>query len=239
MATVTTTDDVALARKWAALYKLRGMQPLPSRMDEKRPFIRYSHLWNERAPDDMFERFETTNIQCMLGRYWRLLVVDLDGPEARVEFDRLAREEKSPLPPTWATHSGGGRVEGRGVPFGHREAVRRVAHHGAAVDPPEDGRAVSVPRPRPLAGPIAIARELPRLGARAEADREAAARIQPGHPARCTAAARRRGRDRPLSRGRRDRGNPRQALPGRVLGRPARVATPESRGMGRMPRRRA
>jgi hypothetical protein len=107
MATVTTTDDVALARKWAALYKLRGMQPLPSRMDEKRPFIRYSHLWNERAPDDMFERFETTNIQCMLGRYWRLLVVDLDGPEARVEFDRLAREEKSPLPPTWATHSGG------------------------------------------------------------------------------------------------------------------------------------
>lgn len=105
--TTPSPADIDLCRQMASLYRTRGMQPLPSRMDEKRPFIRYSHLWEERTPDDLFERFETTNCQVMLGRNWRLLVIDLDGPEAKVEFDRLAREDRSPLPPTWVTHSGG------------------------------------------------------------------------------------------------------------------------------------
>jgi hypothetical protein len=83
------------------------MQPLPSRMDEKRPMIRYAELWERKAPDDLFEKFETHSLQLMTGRHWRLLVIDLDGPGARAEFDRLARDNHSPLPPTWVTHSGG------------------------------------------------------------------------------------------------------------------------------------
>lgn len=99
--------DVALCRQMASLYRTRGMQPLPSRMDEKRPLIRFAEFWEAKAPDDLFERFETSNCQVMTGRHWRLLIIDLDGPEAKVEFDRLARENRSPLPPTWVTHSGG------------------------------------------------------------------------------------------------------------------------------------
>jgi hypothetical protein len=99
--------DVRLCREMAAFYRIRGLQPLPSRMDEKRPLIRYAEFWEKKAPDDLFDRFETHSLQVMTGRYWRLLVIDLDGPGARAEFDRLARDNRSPIPPTWVTHSGG------------------------------------------------------------------------------------------------------------------------------------
>lgn len=94
--------DVAKARTWASFYKSRGWQPLPSCRDAKKPMIRYADLWESSAPDDLFERFDTTNVQLMLGRYWRLLVIDLDGPEARDWFASRGRH-----PRTWITHSGG------------------------------------------------------------------------------------------------------------------------------------
>jgi hypothetical protein len=99
--------DVRLCREMAAFYRLRGLQPLPSRMDEKRPMLRYAEFWERKAPDDLFDRFATTCLQVMTGRHWRLLIIDLDGHESRAEFDRIARDNRSPLPPTWVTHSGG------------------------------------------------------------------------------------------------------------------------------------
>jgi hypothetical protein len=103
-----TADDIKLARFWAAVYRERGYQPLP--MDPvrgpdapKKPLIAYAHLWEKRAPADLFERFATPSIQLMTGRYWKLLVIDLDGAEGRDWFYGLRR----PVPPTWATHSGG------------------------------------------------------------------------------------------------------------------------------------
>lgn len=103
---IATEDrDVAGAREWFRFYRdVRGFQPLPSRPDEKRPFTRYAEWWCERAPADLFDRHPTTNLQIMLGRYWGLLVIDLDGPEAVAVWPRLCPRQ----PRTWVTHSGGG-----------------------------------------------------------------------------------------------------------------------------------
>ncbi len=92
-----------MARKWAAFYRFRGMQPLPSRPDDKRPMLAYADLWESPAPTDLFDRFQTSNIQIVAGRYWRLLVIDLDGDEARERWAGWGR-----TPDTWVTHSGGG-----------------------------------------------------------------------------------------------------------------------------------
>lgn len=96
-------DDIELARRWASFYRSRGLNPLPSRVDEKRPLVRFAEWWDSPAPGDLFDRFETPNIQIMTGRRWRLLVIDLDGPQAREWFYGRGR----PVPRTWATHSGG------------------------------------------------------------------------------------------------------------------------------------
>jgi hypothetical protein len=103
VATASLSEDVALARCWADLYRSRGWNPLPSRTDAKRPLVRFSGWWDVPAPADLFDRHPTTNVQLMLGRRWRLLAVDLDGAEAQTRFKTLG-----PCPATWATHSGGG-----------------------------------------------------------------------------------------------------------------------------------
>lgn len=96
-------SDVALAAEYAEIYRSRGLNPLPSRPDAKRPLCRFADWWEEPAPADIFDRFPTTNIQVMTGRRWRLLVIDLDGPEAQAEWAKFGR-----APRTWITHSGGG-----------------------------------------------------------------------------------------------------------------------------------
>ncbi len=97
-------DGVRRARVWADVYKSLGYQPLPSRMDEKRPMTFYADLWEKKAPDNLFNKFETTNLQLMTGRHWNLAVLDIDGPEAA---DHVWR--KWPLlPRTWVTGTGGG-----------------------------------------------------------------------------------------------------------------------------------
>lgn len=97
-----TATDIATARHWAAFYKLRGWQALPSRPDDKRPMLKYADYWYTQAPDDLFDSFPTSNIQLMLGRHWRLMAIDLDGPEARDRWKQLGQH-----PQTWQTHSGG------------------------------------------------------------------------------------------------------------------------------------
>lgn len=96
-------EDVALARRWASFYRQRGFNPLPMRIDAKRPLVRFAKWWDTLAPEDLFDQFESPSIQVMTERRWRLLVIDLDGPEAREWFYGLGR----PIPRTWSTHSGG------------------------------------------------------------------------------------------------------------------------------------
>lgn len=98
-----TTADQANARELAEFYRLRGFQPLPSSPREKRPLCRYAEYWEREAPADLWDHYKTSNIQVMTGRHWRLLVIDLDGPEAIERWSQLGR-----TPRTWITHSGGG-----------------------------------------------------------------------------------------------------------------------------------
>lgn len=95
-----------LALEWANLYRIRGFNVLPSREDSKRPMCRYAHLWETQAPEEWFtEKMwpDTGCLQLMCGRPWRLLVMDLDGPEAITRWKDLGR-----TPRTWVSHSGGG-----------------------------------------------------------------------------------------------------------------------------------
>jgi hypothetical protein len=94
--------DVRTANEWAAFYRLRGFNPVPSRPDAKRPMIRYADYWEKPLPTNLFDRFGTSNIQIMTGRYWRLLVIDLDSKDARIRWSNWGR-----TPDTWITHSGG------------------------------------------------------------------------------------------------------------------------------------
>src|SRR6185437_12083571 len=87
-------------------YRERGFNPLPSAMDHKKPLVTYAHLWETRAPDHLFTEDvwpATTNVQVMCGSAWRLLVVDLDGAEARERWDAMGHHRD-----TWITHRAGG-----------------------------------------------------------------------------------------------------------------------------------
>lgn len=107
MATVASRRLIADARRWAAIYRSKGLQPLPSDPKKKKPLCRYADWWEADAPADLFDRFPTTNVQVMCGRYWDLAVIDLDGPGAVAHFDS---EWSSQIPPTWTSyHSSGGR----------------------------------------------------------------------------------------------------------------------------------
>ena len=99
-----TVDPVVAARRWARLYRRLGFQPLPSRQDEKRPLVRFAEWWESEAPSNLWTRHATTNIQIMTGRYWRLAVIDLDGPEAVKVWPTLGPY----YPRTWETGTGGG-----------------------------------------------------------------------------------------------------------------------------------
>lgn len=117
-------------------------------MDAKRPLIRFADYWEKRLPDDIFDRFETTNIQLMTGRFWRLLIVDLDGEEAIEEW-----EKRYGFPKTWISLSGSGtgRHIWYSIPANHPEplnkvvlwqgsgphsAVERLCDHSLVVVPP-------------------------------------------------------------------------------------------------------
>jgi hypothetical protein len=93
----------AFAAEMAKYYRARGWNPLPSRTDAKRPLVRFREWWDEPAPASLFTDHPTPNIQLMLGRRWKLLAIDLDGPEAQAWWPKAC-------PRTWVTHSGGNGV---------------------------------------------------------------------------------------------------------------------------------
>jgi hypothetical protein len=96
-------EDIQEARMWSEYYKMRGFQPLPSSPEKKKPLCRFADYWESPAPIELFDKFPTSNIQVVCGRPHRLLVIDLDGPEAEQRFNKMGR-----VPPTWTVCSGGG-----------------------------------------------------------------------------------------------------------------------------------
>lgn len=104
--------NAELAAQFADLYRERGYNPLPSRSDDKRPFIRYADKWEAIISKAEFDHWRATNIQVMTGTFWRLLVIDLDGAAAIAEWERVVRDSRVP---TWISYSGG---NGRHVWYG-------------------------------------------------------------------------------------------------------------------------
>lgn len=95
-------EDIRNARGKAELYLSRGFSVLPSMPSEKRPMVKYADYWEARAPSSLLDENPTTNLQLILGRFHRVLVVDVDKPEAQAEWRRWPQK-----PRTWVTHSGG------------------------------------------------------------------------------------------------------------------------------------
>lgn len=120
-ATVAHTEaEILASREWAKLYRKKGWNPIPSRPDEKRPFIRWSEWTDREFPAGSFEKFATANIQLVTGRRWGLIAVDLDGPEAVEHWSRAYPR----CPRTWITHSGG---DGRHLWFTVPECLSPLA----------------------------------------------------------------------------------------------------------------
>jgi hypothetical protein len=98
------------ARDWALRYRALGYNPLPSRMDAKGPALpSFAEYWDRPLPADVFDDWQTTNIQIMTGARWGLAVVDCDGTEAHTVFRRM-KEHHGVCHPfrTWVAHTGGG-----------------------------------------------------------------------------------------------------------------------------------
>ena len=158
--TIRVDANVAQAAGWARSIPPEGWVSYRLDSDEKRPMVRFRQWWEAMPPADLLDKFNTPNLQILLGRFYRLLVIDLDGPAARTWWDALPYR----TPRTWTTHSGGdglhlwfsvsrrlfqaaprrdssgkGRANTRQL-----AALRWLARDGTAIDPSEDGGAVSV-----------------------------------------------------------------------------------------------
>jgi hypothetical protein len=96
--------DIELTRTYARIYRARGFNPVPAEMGLKKPLITIADRWEREVPEALFNKFQTTNCMLMTGRKpWRLLVIDLDGEEAVLRWERMGW-----TPKTWVSHSGGG-----------------------------------------------------------------------------------------------------------------------------------
>ena len=143
-------SDAAIknARDMAAFYRSRGYQPLPSRTDQKRPYlVTFKEFWESPAPANLFDLNPTSNIQVVCGRRWKLLVVDLDGEESQKLWPTLGR-----CPLTWVAHSGGdGQHWWFSLPENYptplptgflwkgedkHSGIERICDHGLIVAPP-------------------------------------------------------------------------------------------------------
>lgn len=92
-------------RNHVAWYMDQGFNPLPSDGQGKKPVVRFKDLWECPIPwadwDGAIERHADLNVQVMTGRYWDLLVIDVDGLD-------IAKQWIGKLPRTWTVQSGSG-----------------------------------------------------------------------------------------------------------------------------------
>lgn len=103
-------------RSWAAEYRARGYQALPSWTPGsgpeggryKKPLVRYAGHRDRPLPGGLFEKFPGCNVQVMTGVAWSLLVVDLDGAQAPDAWGVLSGGR---APRTWSVRTGSGGVQ--------------------------------------------------------------------------------------------------------------------------------
>lgn len=113
------TDSVKLS---GAYYRSFGWQPLPMRVADRHPPIRYAELWEYPLKAHHFDRLvdreasrygeEGVGVQLMCGAFWGLAVLDLDGPAAIEAWRSWSMFRPSPA--TWAV----GSFEADGSPRG-------------------------------------------------------------------------------------------------------------------------
>lgn len=91
-----SSADFARTKKCVDYYRKLGLCPLPSRVDRKGPLLpTYTeHYGPTPVPDWVYRKWETTNVQIITGTQsptpTKIIVVDLDGPEAVDAWDRIA-----------------------------------------------------------------------------------------------------------------------------------------------------
>ena len=101
------TPDEAFAREMALFYRSKKLNPIPSAIDAKKFLYRFAEEYGRETmfPEEWFtaeawERRPTTNLQILCGTNpWRLLVIDLDGSEAKYLFKQWGK-----TPRTWTVH---------------------------------------------------------------------------------------------------------------------------------------
>lgn len=87
-------------REHARFYRTLNLNPLPSRGDVKRPALKEYVDWRDNGvPEWAIDKFWGENIQLPTGVRWDLVVVDLDGPEARGVWRLWCRTHGEPS--TW------------------------------------------------------------------------------------------------------------------------------------------
>lgn len=127
MTTRAIEDDIATAGRWAGFYRARGYNPLPTDPETGHPPVAYRQWWCDPAPADLFDRHAFPSLQVMTGRRWGLIVIDLDGDEAKSRWAGMGRS-----PRTWTVVSGGGGMHlwFRISPDYPREIVKAVVWRG-------------------------------------------------------------------------------------------------------------
>lgn len=101
-----------------------GYQPIPSRMDEKAPMVKFGDYWCQRGPDAWVEDYNTTNYQLMTGAHWGLVGIDVDGPSALDVW--MSWRSSLNVPRTWEVASPSG---GRHVWFSVPKTVKSIPSH--------------------------------------------------------------------------------------------------------------
>lgn len=81
-----------------------GISPIPMSPEAKRPLIRTSEQWGKPFPVDKLYQFPDCNLAVQTGTVSRLIVIDIDNPNAASQFFA----SRDPIPKTWAVKTGGG-----------------------------------------------------------------------------------------------------------------------------------
>ena len=92
-------------------YRRRGFRVLPSRSDRKAPALdRYAHFWDEPVPAQVYEEWNSRNIQVLTGAndcQMSLIVVDIDGCTAKRVWQQICEANRYDAI-TWTVETGGG-----------------------------------------------------------------------------------------------------------------------------------
>lgn len=105
---------IAHALKCVNHYRSLGLCPLPSRTDIKGPMLpTYAeHYGPTPVPEEVYARWRTTNVQVLTGTRTptptKVIVLDLDGPEAFDAWVKIASANSFAVGSTWVSRTGSG-----------------------------------------------------------------------------------------------------------------------------------